>query len=35
MSLSDMIEGSYRSSDLYTTSQLIDGLQQKKQIGFH
>ena len=24
------VEGSYRSWDLYTTSQLIDGLQQKK-----
>ena len=28
VSLSDMIEGSY---DLYTTSQLVDGLQQKKK----
>ena len=43
VSLSDMIEGSYRSCDLYTTGQLVDGLpkkkkqQQKKQkkIGFH
>ena len=26
-SLSDMIEGSYRSWDLYTTGQLVDGLQ--------
>ena len=29
VSLSDMIEGSYRSWDLYTTGQLVDGLQQK------
>ena len=35
VSLSDMIEGSYRSWDLYTTSQLVDGLQQKKKTGFH
>ena len=28
MSLSDMIEGSYSSWDLYTTGQLVDGLQQ-------
>ena len=40
MSLSDMIEGSYRSWDLYTTGQLVDGLQQKKKkkkkkTGFH
>ena len=27
----DMIEGSYRSWDLYTTGQLVDGLQQKKR----
>ena len=26
-----MIEGSYRSWDLYTIDQLIDGLQQKKK----
>ena len=26
-----MIEGSYRSWDLYTTVQLVDGLQQKKK----
>ena len=31
MSLSDMIEGSYRSWDLYTTGQRVDGLQQKKK----
>ena len=31
VSFSDMIEGSYRSWDLYTTGQLIDGLQQKKK----
>ena len=31
VSLLDMIEGSYRSWDLYTTSQLVDGLQQKKK----
>ena len=30
-SLSDMMEGSYRSWDLYTTGQLVDGLQQKKK----
>ena len=35
VSLSDMIEGSYRSGDLYTTGQLVDGLQQKKKTGFH
>ena len=35
LSLSDMIEGSYRSWDLYTTSQLVDGLQQKKETGFY
>ena len=35
VSLSDMIEGSYRSWDLYTTGQLVDGLQQKKKTGFH
>ena len=29
--LSDMIEGSYRSWNLYTTGQLVDGLQQKKK----
>ena len=26
-----MIEGSYRSWDLYTTGQLVDGVQQKKK----
>ena len=26
-----MIEGSYRSWDLYTTDQLVDGLQQKRK----
>ena len=26
VSLSDMIEGSNRSGDLYTTGQLVDGL---------
>ena len=26
-----MIEGSYRSWDLYTTGQLVDGLQKKKK----
>ena len=31
VSLSDMIEGSYRSWDLYPTGQLEDGLQQKKK----
>ena len=35
VSLSDMIEVSYRSRDLYTTGQLVDGLQQKKKTGFH
>ena len=35
VSLSDMIEGSYHSWDLYTTGQLVDGLQQKKKTGFH
>ena len=30
-----MIEGSYRSWDLYTTGQLVDGLQQKKETSFH
>ena len=34
VSLSGMIEGSYRSWDLYTTGQLVDGLQQKKQNRF-
>ena len=29
VSLSDMIEGCYPSWDLYTTGQLVDGLQQK------
>ena len=32
---SDMTEGSYRSWDLYTTGQLVDGLLQKKKTGFH
>ena len=31
VSLSDMIEGSHRSWDLYTTGQLVDSLQQKKK----
>ena len=31
VSLSDMIEGSYRSGDLYTTGQLVDGQQQKRK----
>ena len=34
----NMIECSYRSWDLYTTGQLVDGLQQqkkKKKTGFH
>ena len=31
VSLSDMIEGFYNSWDLYTTGQLVDGLQQKKK----
>ncbi len=31
VSLSDMIEGSYHSRDLYTTGQLVDGLQQKRK----
>ena len=35
VSLSDMIEGSYCSWDLYTTGQLVDGLQQKKKTSFH
>ena len=35
VSLSDMIEGPYRFWDLYTTDQLVDGLQQKKKTGFH
>ena len=30
-----MIEGSYRPWDLYTTGQLVGGLQQKKKTGFH
>ena len=29
-----MIEGSYRSWDLYTTGQLMDGLQQKRKPAF-
>ena len=35
VSLSDMMEVSYRSWDLYTTGQLVGGLQQKKKTGFH
>ena len=35
VSLSDMIESSYRSWDLYMTGQLVDGLQQKKKTSFH
>ena len=35
VSLSDMIEGSYRFRDLYSTDQLVNGLQQKKKTGFH
>ena len=35
VSISDMIEGSYRSWDLYTTGLLVDGRQQKKKTGFH
>ena len=35
VSLSHIIEGSYRSCDLYTTDQLVDGLQQKKKTGFN
>ena len=31
VSLSDMIEGSYHSWNLYTTGQLVDGLQRKKK----
>ena len=34
VSLSDMIEGFYRSWDWYTTGQLVDGLQQKKENRF-
>ena len=34
VSLSDMIEGSYHSWDLYTTGQLVDGLRQKKEKQF-
>ena len=34
VSLSDMIEGSYCSWDLYTTGQQVDGLQQKKRNQF-
>ena len=34
VSLSDMIEGSYRSWDLYATGQLVDRLQQKKENRF-
>ena len=34
VSLSDMIEGSYRSWDLCTTGQRVDGLQQKKENRF-
>ena len=32
---SGVIESSYRSWDLYTSGQLVDGLQQKKKTGFH
>ena len=32
VSLSDIIEGSYRSLDLYTTGQLVDGLQKRKPV---
>ena len=35
VSLSDMIEGSYRFWYLYTTGQLVDDLLQKKKTGFH
>ena len=35
VSLSDMIEGTYRCWDLYKTGKLVDGLQQKKKTGFH
>ena len=28
------MEGSYRSWDLYTTGQLVNGLQQEKKTGF-
>ena len=36
VSLSDMIEGSFRSWDLYRTGQLVDGQEQKKKkTGFH
>ena len=31
VSLSDMIEGFYRSSNLYTTGQRVDGLRQNKK----
>ena len=31
VSFLDMIEGSYRSCNLYTTGQLVDGLHQKKK----
>ena len=31
VSLSDTIEGSYRYWDLYTTVQLVDGLQQQQK----
>ena len=31
VSLSDMIEGFYRSWDLYTTGQLVDGLEKKQK----
>ena len=29
------IESSYHSWNLYTTGQLVDGLQQKKKTGIH
>ncbi len=32
VSLSDIIEGSDHSWDLYTTDQLVDGLQQRKPV---
>ena len=35
VSLSDMIEDSSRSWNLYTTGLLVDGLQQQKKTGFH
>ena len=40
VSFSDMIEGSYRSYNLYTTGQQVDGLKKKekkkkKKTGLH